>query len=151
MCFVFPPPFIKKVVCIALYISFVCIAMYMVDSTNGSMESFGNFDLQFPDIDVIDFLLWEDFELGTIDMEQFSEVCGSVHEELQNILCQPAITDLPTPETPSVPKYQSENFGLPPKRFKISTEEELMLQSHTAGFRTGSIWYQNRIDPVSPT
>jgi hypothetical protein len=26
----------------------------------------------------------------------------------------------------------------------------LMLQSHTAGFRTGSIRYQNRIDPVSP-
>jgi hypothetical protein len=27
----------------------------------------------------------------------------------------------------------------------------VMLQSHTAGFRTGSIRYQNRIDPVSPT
>jgi hypothetical protein len=59
----------------------------MADSTNGSLESLGiNFDLQFPDIDEIDFLLSEDFELGTINMEQFGEVCGSVPEELQNIL-----------------------------------------------------------------
>jgi hypothetical protein len=33
---------------------------------------------------------------------------------------------------------------------KHNTNWTLMLQSHTAGFWTGSIRYQNRIDPVSP-
>jgi hypothetical protein len=32
----------------------------------------------------------------------------------------------------------------------ITVFETVMLQSHTAGFRTGSLQYQNHIDPVSP-
>ena len=105
----------------------------------------GSFAIELPPLpakmDILDFLASDDEDFKTIylnTMELVQLSASSVPEDIQNIITQPAITDLPPPETPA-PGTSSPTK----KRFKTTTAEEidhLFGARHTSSTKRNTAW-----------